>query len=86
MARDYKDEYKKFQGTKVQLKKRAARNGRRIKLIKKTKGGKMALKGKDIHHYYKGGKLVTQLMSAEKNRGMAGEGGRRKGVPHKSKN
>ena len=46
----------------------------------------MALKGKDIHHYYKGGKLVTQLMSAEKNRGMAGEGGRKKGVPHKSKN
>ena len=84
MARDYKDEYKKFQGTKVQLKKRAARNGRRMKLIKKTKGGKMALKGKDIHHYYKGGKLVTELMPASENRGMAGEGGRKEGVSHKS--
>ena len=85
MARDYKDEYKKFQ-MGGQLKKRAARNGRRMKLIKKTKGGKMALKGKDIHHYYKGGKLITKLMSASKNRGMAGEGGRIKGKSHNSKN
>jgi len=83
MARDYKDEYEKFQKG-PQIKKRAARNGRRMALIKKTPGGKAALKGKDIHHYYKGGKLVTKLMSAKKNRGMAGEGGRKKGVPHKS--
>ena len=69
--RNYRKEYDKFQSSPEQKKNRAARNGRRMKLIKKTKGGKMALKGKDIHHYYKGGKLVTQLMSASKNRGIA---------------
>jgi hypothetical protein len=67
MARDYKDEYKKFQSSTEQKKNRAARNGRRLKLIKKV--GKEALKGKDIHHYHQGGKLKTRVESASVNRG-----------------
>ena len=35
MARDYKDEYKKFQSSAVQKKKRADRNKQRKKAIKK---------------------------------------------------
>ena len=77
--RDYKDEYKKFQ-MGGQIKKRALRNKNRKKLMA---GGKVKLgDGKDIHHV--GNKLT--VMSASKNRGMKGEGGRKKGVPHKSKN
>ena len=34
MARDYKDEYKKFQSSAVQKKRRAERNGLRRKAIK----------------------------------------------------
>jgi len=77
--RDYKDEYKKFQ-VGGQLKKRALRNKNRSKLMA---GGRVKLgDGKDIHHV--GSKL--SVMSASKNRGMPNEGGRKKGVPHKSKN
>jgi hypothetical protein len=35
MARDYKDEYRKFQGTSVQKKRRAERNKNRMKALKK---------------------------------------------------
>ena len=77
--RDYKDEYKKFQ-TGGQLKKRALRNKNRRKL---ELGGRVKPgDGKDIHHV--GNKLT--VMSAHKNRGMFGEGGRIKGKSHKSKN
>lgn len=34
MARDYKDEYKKFQGTPIQKKRRAERNKARLKALK----------------------------------------------------
>ena len=77
--REYKDEYKKFQ-MGGQLKKRALRNKNRRKLMA---GGRVRKgDGKDIHHV--GSKLT--VMSRHKNRGMPGEGGRKKGVPHKSKN
>tara|TARA_R110002012_G_scaffold68324_4_gene177535 strand:+ start:361 stop:609 length:249 start_codon:yes stop_codon:yes gene_type:complete len=69
MARDYKDEYKKFQSSTKQKKERAARNGRRLKFIKKGKVSKGD--GKDIHHYFKGGVLKTLVESASKNRGRA---------------
>tara|TARA_R110002050_G_scaffold65566_3_gene141891 strand:+ start:54 stop:305 length:252 start_codon:yes stop_codon:yes gene_type:complete len=64
MARDYKDEYKKFQGTEKQKKLRVIRNRNRRKLercgvVKKGDG-------KDIHHV---GDVLT-VMDASKNRGL----------------
>jgi|TARA_R110000796_G_scaffold168585_5_gene285545 hypothetical protein len=64
MARDYKDEYKKFQGTEKQKKLRVIRNRNRRKLercgvVKKGDG-------KDIHHV---GDVLT-VMDSSKNRGI----------------
>jgi len=64
MARDYKDEYEKFQGTPKQKKLRVIRNRNRRKLVA---GGRVRKgDGKDIHHV--GDKLT--VMSASKNRGL----------------
>jgi|TARA_R100001015_G_C4597626_1_gene152727 hypothetical protein len=61
--RNYKDEYKKFQSSDEQKKKRALRNKNRRKL---TRGGKVSKgDGKDIHH--KGNNLTVE--PASKNRG-----------------
>ena len=63
MARDYKDEYEKFQSSPEQKKLRVIRNRNRRRLLK---GGKVKKgDGKDIHH--KGGTLTVE--SASKNRG-----------------
>ena len=64
MARDYKDEYKKFQGTEKQKKLRVIRNRNRRKLercgvVKKGDG-------KDIHPV---GDVLT-VMDSSKNRGI----------------
>ena len=67
-ARNYKKEYKKFQSTDEQKKKRAARNKARRKALKKgtvTKGDK-----NDISHVKdKNGKVKTVVKSRSKNRG-----------------
>ena len=67
--RNYRKEYDKFQASPEQKKNRAARNGRRMKLIKSGKVKKGD--GKDIHHYSSGGTIKTKVMSASENRGIA---------------
>lgn len=67
--RNYREEYDKFQSSPEQKKNRAARNGRRMKLLKS--GGVKKGDGKDIHHYSVGGVIKTKVMSASKNRGIA---------------
>ena len=70
MARDYKREYREYQGRPEQIKNRAARNKARRLMIKKH--GKSAVKGKDIDH--KNGNprdnrsSNLQIMSKSKNR------------------
>lgn len=70
MARDYKKEYREYQGRPEQIKNRAARNKARRLMIKKH--GKSAVKGKDIDH--KNGNprdnrsSNLQIMSKSKNR------------------
>ena len=71
MARDYKAEYAKYQGTAEQKKNRAARNAARAKMMKagKVKKGD----GKDVAHvkaFDKGGNNKTGLRveSAATNR------------------
>ena len=62
MARDYKAEYAKYQGTTVQKKNRAARNAARTKM---TKAGKVHKgDGNDVAHakaFDKGGTNKTGL-------------------------
>ena len=71
MARDYRAEYDKYQGTEQQKKNRAARNAARAKMMKagKVKKGD----GKDVAHvkaFDKGGNNGTGLRveSAKTNR------------------
>ena len=67
--RNYKKEYKKFQAGGREKKDRAARNRRRRKALK---GGRVRKgDGKDLHHFVKGGKIVTVVESQSKNRGRA---------------
>lgn len=46
--RDYKKEYRDYQGKPEQIKRRAERNAARRKAVKKY--GKAALKGKEVDH------------------------------------
>ena len=46
MSRDYKSEYKNYQGKPAQIKKRASRNAARAAM----KAGGAAVAGKDVHH------------------------------------
>ncbi len=48
MARDYKAEYENYQGSPLQIKRRAQRNAARRLMVKKY--GKTALNGKDVDH------------------------------------
>jgi len=71
MARDYKAEYAKYQGTAEQKKNRAARNAARAKMMKAGKVSKGD--GKDVAHvkaFDKGGNNKTGLRveSASANR------------------
>lgn len=62
MARDYKAEYAKYQGTAEQKKNRAARNAARAKMMKAGKVRKGD--GKDVAHvkaFDKGGNNKTGL-------------------------
>ena len=62
MARDYRSEYDRYQGTEQQKKNRAARNAARAKLMKAGKVRKGD--GKDVAHtkaFDKGGNNTTGL-------------------------
>lgn len=68
MARNYKREYEKYQGTPEQIKKRAMRNAARAKMMKagKVKKGD----GKDVAHVValdKGGSNTTGLRVESKS-------------------
>jgi hypothetical protein len=68
MARDYRAEYDKYQGTEQQKKNRAARNAARAKMMKagKVKKGD----GKDVAHvkaFDKGGSNKTGLRVESKS-------------------
>jgi hypothetical protein len=65
--RNYKKEYDKFQSSQKDKRERAARNKRRREA---EKGGRVKKgDGKDLHHFTKGGKVVTVVESKSKNRG-----------------
>lgn len=69
--RDYKKEYRDYQGTPEQKKRRADRNAARRKAIKKY--GKAALKGKELDHVgsHRTGRLKnvpTRVVSKHANR------------------
>ena len=78
MARDYKDEYKKFQSSTKAKKDRASRN--------KAARNKNCPKGQEVHH--KDGNPRNNApsncvcRSKSSNRGKSGEGGRTKGKKH----
>ncbi len=48
MARDYKREYREYQGKPEQIKQRAQRNAARAEVVKKK--GAAAVAGKDVDH------------------------------------
>lgn len=70
MARDYKKEYREYQGTPEQKKRRAQRNKDRREAVRKY--GKSALKGKDVDHKdnnpFNHSSKNKQIISASKNR------------------
>ena len=69
--RNYKKEYKKFQSSRKEIDKRAARNKARAdKNKERKKNGKPKLR-KDEHvaHITKNGKTTTRVKSAKKNLG-----------------
>ena len=81
--RDYKDEYKKFQSSPTQKKRRARRNASRNRLAKQglvTKGD-----GMDVHHPDGTSSNKVVVIRKEKNRGMSGDGGRKIGVKKKKR-
>ena len=80
--RNYRDEYKKFQGSPKQIKERAARNKRRQQALKSGK----VKKGDNtsIHHKTKNVKTTTKVMSRSKNAGIK-EKSRLKGSSRKKR-
>ena len=78
--RDYKDEYKKFQSSPKQ---RADNRKRKKDRYKLEKGGKVSKgDGLEVHHACGIDSNELTVVSAKKNRGKKGEGGRKKGVEH----
>ena len=65
VKRDYADEYRKFQSTPTQMKRRAKRNRDRRRAEKN--GQVQKGDGKDVQHAANGRRIV---MSASRNRGM----------------
>ena len=79
--RDYKKEYKKFQSKDWQRKNNRKRKKDRYEMSKKglvTKGD-----GVEVHHTSGINSDKLSIVSPSKNKGMKGEGGRKKGVKHK---
>lgn len=72
MARDYRAEYKRYQGKPAQIKRRSQRNKARRKITKLR--GKAAVRGKDVNHK-KPGSLSNKasdlsITSKAQNRGF----------------
>ena len=71
MARNYKKEYREYQGTSKQKKNRAKRNAARRKLM--ATGGAHKGGGKDVHHRdgnpQNNARSNLQVTSRKKNRG-----------------
>jgi hypothetical protein len=62
MARDYRKEYDRYQGTPEQIKRRASRNAARAKMMKAGKAAKGD--GKDVNHK-NGNPKVNKLSNLE---------------------
>lgn len=76
--RNYKKEYKNYQGTAIQKKRRAQRNTARRRAVKagRVKKGD----GKDVDHPTRNTKSrKTRILSASKNRSHGGKVGNKKG-------
>lgn len=71
MARDYKEEYRRYHSRPEQIKRRSSRNKARRLMIKKR--GKSSVKGKDVDHKDRNpnNNSVSNLriQSKKKNRG-----------------
>ena len=81
MARNYDEEYKKFQSSPKAKKDRAKRNRDRRRAEKAGKVHKGD--GKEVDHIGGINDNHTRVTSAHFNRGRRGQGGRKKGVGHK---
>jgi len=85
--RDYKKEYAKFQSSPAEIKRRGIRNKDRKAAVKAGKASKPKKgnqgnpkKVDELDHSKGKAKGVKRVISAIKNRGKKGEGGRKKGV------
>lgn len=76
MARDYKAEYRNYQGRPEQIRNRAKRNAARALMIKKR--GKAAVAGKDVDHKRKlkhgGSNSMSNLRIRSKHANRADNG------------
>lgn len=74
MSRDYKKEYKEYQGKPEQIARRSARNQARLK-IKKARG-EAAVAGKDVDHKdrnpHNNSTSNLRIQSKKRNRGRNG--------------
>jgi hypothetical protein len=68
MARNYKEEYRKFQSSPTQKRNRASRNRARRRALKNGRVHKGD--GKDLHHHKGINSDSVVVMSASKNRGV----------------
>ena len=76
--RNYKKEYKNYQGKKKQIKRRAQRNTARAKAVKAGRVRKGD--GKDVDHPTRNtASKKTRVISASKNRAHGGRVGNKKG-------
>jgi hypothetical protein len=89
-TRNYKKEYKKFHSKPKDIAKRAKRNKDRKEEVKNGRASKPKKgnqgnpkKVKEVHHPNGVFSKAKKVISASKNRGKAGEGGRKKGVTKK---
>jgi len=80
MGRNYQDEYRKYQGTPEQLKRRAGRNKARRNAIRN--GTASVGDGKDVHHVdgnpRNNSPRNTRVISASNNRSFARDKNARK--------
>jgi len=80
MGRNYKNEYRKYQGTPEQLKRRAGRNAARRNAIRN--GTAAVGDGKDVHHVdgnpRNNNPRNTRVISASNNRSFARDKNARK--------
>lgn len=78
MPRNYKKEYKNYQGKPEQIKRRAQRNAARRKAVKEGKASKGD--GKDVHHVtHNTASSKVRVISASANRADGGRIGNKAG-------